>query len=692
MSSEDTLAYKYYKVAIDTPLIGERSVFTYRSLFLLHPGDLVVVPVGKGDAPRYGIVVGIADEVPAGVEIKDVSQVAYRGLFPRWYVHFVLDVSTKLLIPPFNVFLISYDKTLMDISRIRLLMYTGKTCPISKSPALNILASDLQEHGYLLWRDVRKRFGSKAGRLWKRLKDVGCATETIGSRAYTPKASADVWLVCQDKEYPLKIALASFGRKTVLQMLEVGHCKVVYYTPDSAEDSGNERGLFTIKGTIDDVIELVKKMSGKVAVVVRNRSVATGLAKKMVKQGINRVISPTLKKKELLSYIVSDIAGVFVVSPGYVFKPWHGLSTVIFYDIDDVSIPFRDGAYMSLPEVVPILRSYVDSIYYVSPFPNLSIADMSDDVKEQYIPGNITVISKPRDEVLHADTLQKMKDIVGRGGRVLVYASRLGYKTAVLCRHCGYVQKCPVCGFTMVYHLKEDKMICHRCGHTEHPMATCPKCGSSDIVMVGTGIELIETELRRVFGDALCVQSSSRRKKCSPDKPVVLATFRFYRYFVGDPFDMVYVPDMDFMWAIPEYTVWETTMRRIHRLAMAGKEIVIATNISDVWKERLDERYMSFVRRELGERKLLSFPPFVPILTLEYGGEDYKDTRAKVEHFYEILVNSKCGEVWNPEFVGRFSTDGLYRWMIRLSLDTIPSQIIEFVEKTHPIRYYLSTL
>ncbi|UZN23387.1 hypothetical protein GM182_05850 [bacterium 3DAC] len=694
MSLENTLEYKYYKVAVDTPLIGERSVFTYRSLFLLHTGDLVVVPVGKGDAPKYGVVVGDADEVPDTLEIKEILQVAYQGLFPHWYVEFVLDVSDRLLIPPFNIFLISYDKTLMDISRIRLLMYTGKDCPISKSPDFNILVSDLQEHGYLLWRDVKKRFGSKAGRLWKRLKDAGCGEEIIGNRMYNPKVSASVWLVCQDKEYPLEMALVSFGKKAVSHMIGSGKCKIVYYVPSirAGENNGHQKGLFTIKGTVDDVISLVMQMKGKVAVVVRNRSVAVGLAKKMAKAGVSRVISPTLNKEKLLSYVVSDMVGVFVVPTGYIFKPWYGLDSIIFYDIDDISIPFRDGGFVRVPDLVPIVSKYVDGVYYISPFPVPSIAHISDNVDDSYVPDNITIVDKPKEEVLHRETVERMKDIIEQGGRVLVYASRLGYRTAVLCRSCGYVQRCPVCGFTMVYHLKEDTMICHRCGHREPSMSVCPKCGSSDIVMVGTGIELVESELRQIFGDMLCVQSSNQRRKCPESSSIVLATFRFYRYFVGDRFDIVYIPDMDFMWAIPEYTVWEETMRRVHRLAMVGKEVVIATNIADIWKERLEEGYRSFVDREIGERKLLSFPPYVSILHMEYGSENYKDIKAKVEHFYEILVSSKLGDVWTPEFIGRYQKDGLYRWMIRMSVEEISPDLVDFIERTHPLKYYLSTL
>ena len=57
MHLESTLEYRYYKIAVDLPLIGERAVLTYRSPFLVDKGDIVLVPAGKGDRYVLGVVI-----------------------------------------------------------------------------------------------------------------------------------------------------------------------------------------------------------------------------------------------------------------------------------------------------------------------------------------------------------------------------------------------------------------------------------------------------------------------------------------------------------------------------------------------------------------------------------------------------------------------------------------------------------
>lgn len=691
------MEYKYYKIVVDVPLIGERAFLTYRSPFLFEKGDLVLVPVGKGDRYVLGVVISQVNvsDIENTDHIKDIGQVYYRGLFPHWYVDFVLDISIKFLLSPFDVFLISYDKTIMDMARIRVLLYTGKECKKSRSKDFNEIVSQLKDRGYIVWKDIKKLFGKKAGRLWRSLKDKGCGVEVITPIRHGFQVTQGVWIVCDDREYPLKIAIVSWGKKVVSKLISKGKCKLVYYLPTKPVSIASDSKFVVVKGDISDLIDFVKNEQGKgnILVITRNRTVAIGLAKKMVNEGITRVISPTLSRRNVLYYILTGDNLVFVLPTGYLFKPWNNLSTVIFYDVDDISIILRNGALLEVPAVLETLKKYISSIIYISPFPRIGLVEMADTVYDSLHIDNISIVEKPRDALWSRSVFIDLHRIVKDGGRVLIYASRLGYKTAVLCRRCGYIQRCPICGFTMVYHLKENKMVCHRCGYSEKAMEECPKCGSLDIVMVGSGIELLEEELVRLFGDKLCVESSIHRRRCNKDKQVILATFRFYRYFVGDQFDMVYVPDIDFLWSLPHYDVWEQMLRMVYRMSIVGKTVVVATNVPHVWRKRLSESYMDFVKKELNERKVLFFPPSKIILNLVYTSTSYKDAQDKAHYIVKVLSDMDIGDVWPPEFTGRSSSYGLYSWLIRVSLyDHIDDDLLVFLEKTRPFRYYLSVL
>ena len=688
------MEYKFYKIAVDIPLIGERSVFTYRSPFLLSTGDLVMVPVGEGDAPRLGVVIGeVTSDADNEVDVsslKDVLSTVRPLLFPEWYVSFVMDVSRRLLVSPFSIFRISYDKSLMDIGTYRLLVGVDKECSPGRSQKLKTLMDMLSSRGYVVWREVKKLFGRDAGRLWKRLKDMGCAVEYVAPPVVEGGKTSSPWLQCKDGKWPLPMAVGALGRKEVERRLRNGECRLTYVSALSTNEN-TSHPFTTIKGGLNDLVKVLSNHKGRFLVITRNSSIATALAKSLIKKGISGVIGPTMGREQILSHITSGSAdGIYVLPPGYIFKPWLVPPSIVFYDVDDISIPLPSGASVRMPDVVNVLGDHVRSIFYISPFPSLYIAHISDKVEDNLPLDNITLIDKKPLEVIDGDVEKEIKNVIDGGGRVLVFASRLGYKTAVLCRDCGYVQKCPVCGFTMVYHMKIDSMVCHRCGHREKKMEVCPECGGSNIVLVGTGIELIEEELKARFGH-VCLESSTSRRKCGKSEKLILATFRFYRYF-SEGYDLVYVPDMDFLWSIPTYTVWEDTMRLVYRLSHIGKKVLIGTNIPHIWKDRLAESFSSFVERELGERNLMSLPPYTPLLHMEYGHENMDEIRKRINHLYDFLQRKGWGDVWTPEFVGRHRSDGLYRWAIKISLSHgISPGLMEFIEKTRPLSYYLVT-
>jgi len=694
-NSENTLEYKFYKIAVDIPLIGERSVFTYRSPFLLSTGDLVIVPVGDGDAPHLGVVVEEVfnyngEEVDIS-SLKDVISTVRHLLFPEWYVSFVMDISRRLLVSPFSIFRISYDRSLMNVGTYRILVGIDKECLPGRSQKLKILIDMLSSQGYVMWKEVRKLFGRDAGRLWKRLKDMGCAVEYMAPPMVDKHVPSSPWLRCRDGKWPLPMAVGALGKKEVERRLKSGECRLSYVSPMST-DADITPFFTTIKGGLTDLVKILSNQKGRVLVIARNRNVATALAKSLIKMGVSGVIGPTMGKRQLFSHITRETGdGIYVLPPGYIFKPWLVSPSIVFYDVDDVSIPLSGGAMIRMPEVVNVVRDHVKSLFYISPFPHIYIAHISDKVEDNLLLDNITLVEKKPLEVIDDSVANEIKDVIDGDGKVLVFASRLGYKTAVLCRDCGYVQRCPVCGFTMVYHMKIDSMVCHRCGHREKKMDVCPKCGGNNIILVGTGIELIEEELKARFG-RVCVESSTRRRKCGKSEKLILGTFRFYRYF-SEGYDLVYVPDMDFMWSIPTYTVWEDTMRLVYRLSHIGKKVIIGTNIPHIWKERMEESFSSFVDRELGERKLMSLPPYTPLLHMEYGHEDMNESKSRINHIYNFLHKQRWGDVWTPEFAGRFPNDGLYRWAIKVSLPHgVPSALLEFLEKTRPLLYYLTTV
>ena len=85
------------------------------------------------------------------------------------------------------------------------------------------------------------------------------------------------------------------------------------------------------------------------------------------------------------------------------------------------------------------------------------------------------------------------------GERAILVINRRGTASVVVCRDCGYVQRCPECERSLVYHQAGITLRCHHCG-TASPLASrCPACKSPRIRYLGGGTQRVEDEVKATF-------------------------------------------------------------------------------------------------------------------------------------------------------------------------------------------------
>jgi primosomal protein N' (replication factor Y) len=95
--------------------------------------------------------------------------------------------------------------------------------------------------------------------------------------------------------------------------------------------------------------------------------------------------------------------------------------------------------------------------------------------------------------------LREALDGLGEGERAILVINRRGTASVVVCRDCGFVQRCPECERTLVYHQAGVTLRCHHCG-TASPLASrCPQCRSPRIRYLGGGTQRVEDEVKTSF-------------------------------------------------------------------------------------------------------------------------------------------------------------------------------------------------
>jgi primosomal protein N' (replication factor Y) len=100
---------------------------------------------------------------------------------------------------------------------------------------------------------------------------------------------------------------------------------------------------------------------------------------------------------------------------------------------------------------------------------------------------------------LLSGSLRRALESLAGGERAILVINRRGTASVVVCRDCGYVQRCPECERSLVYHQAGVTLRCHHCGTASPLAARCPACRSPRIRYLGGGTQRVEEEVKSGF-------------------------------------------------------------------------------------------------------------------------------------------------------------------------------------------------
>ena len=121
------------------------------------------------------------------------------------------------------------------------------------------------------------------------------------------------------------------------------------------------------------------------------------------------------------------------------------------------------------------------------PLPDVIISDMRGKVKN----GNISTIGPDLAREISANLEKREKTIL--------FLNKRGASRKLQCVDCGHIPECKNCSVPLVYHSKNNRLLCHHCGYSEPSYDICPNCGSARIRYEGIGTQKVEQELYELF-------------------------------------------------------------------------------------------------------------------------------------------------------------------------------------------------
>ncbi|EEO39940.1 primosomal protein N' [Fusobacterium vincentii] len=262
--------------------------------------------------------------------------------------------------------------------------------------------------------------------------------------------------------------------------------------------------------------------------------------------------------------------------------------------------------------------------------------------------------------------LEEIKNTLLKNEQVILLLNRKGYSTYIQCKDCGYVEECDNCSIKMSYYKSTNRYKCNYCGKQVHYTGKCSKCGSTNLIHSGKGIERIEEELKKYFDIPMIkVDSELSRNKDYFSKIYKDFSDKKYSILIGTQIiakglhfpnvTLVGVINSDIILNFPDFRSGEKTFQLLTQVSgRAGRgdkkgKVIIQTYEpeNNVIKDSKEENYDLFYEKEINSRKVFSYPPFSKILNIGFSSEDEERLLEVSKNFYDE-IKSQDIELYGP--------------------------------------------
>ena len=362
-----------------------------------------------------------------------------------------------------------------------------------------------------------------------------------------------------------------------------------------------------------------------------------------------------------------------------IFSPVKNLKYIILDEEHEAtykqdSSPRYNAKYVAIKRCLDenvklILGSATPSIesYYYAKTGIYELLNLEDRYGNAEMP-DIQVVDMKQEENLFFSKilLEEIKNTLLKNEQVILLLNRKGYSTYIQCKDCGYVEECNDCSIKMSYYKSINKYKCNYCGKQIHYTGKCTKCGSTNLIHSGKGIERIEEELKKYFDVPMIkVDSELSRNKDYFSKIYKDFSDKKYSILIGTQIiakglhfpnvTLVGVINSDIILNFPDFRSGEKTFQLLTQVSgRAGRgdkkgKVIIQTYEpeNNVIKDSKEENYNLFYEKEINSRKVFSYPPFSKILNIGFSSEDEAKVLEIARKFYDE-IKSQDIELYGP--------------------------------------------
>lgn len=226
---------------------------------------------------------------------------------------------------------------------------------------------------------------------------------------------------------------------------------------------------------------------------------------------------------------------------------------------------------------------------------------------------------------------------------IFLFCGRKGLSPSTVCRDCSTIVTCKNCNAPVVLYNKKEAgknlFVCHHCGERREAEELCHYCKSWRLLPLGIGIEKVEEEAKKIFGENNIFIMD--KDHITTHKQAVKVRDNFYNspasVCIGTEMALTYlnqkientaVVSLDSFFSIPDFRINEKIFHIILALrARTLQKLIIQTRQENsspgykIFDYALHGNLIDFYREEVAERKEIGYPPFVTYIKITLVGE-----------------------------------------------------------------------
>ena len=372
--------------------------------------------------------------------------------------------------------------------------------------------------------------------------------------------------------------------------------------------------------------------------------------------------------------ILDNDYDVLIGTPNAILLPVNNINDMILNDVDDEMYINETYPYLNYKEAAIKKAKLIDcKIILESATPEVDDYYKTT-IGKYYILNNHVVNNFSADivdmnkevletnDVIFSNVLKNHLDIAINNHKVSVLiCNNVAFATQIKCRKCGKVLKCPDCKVPLVYVKSKDSARCPYCNYEEKMFKSC-KCGSTNYISLGFGLEQVEEKLKNMYPEARVIRADSAFLN-SKEKmesllqgieegsiDIIIGTNALTKIRNYPNIDLVGLLYVDSYLNANNYSGSEATYNLIARVS-SFPHLVIQTYNPTHYSivDAINNNYDDYYELELQNRKLLDYPPFKDLSIIFIKG-DYQEMYHFAYYFKKAVSHSKDIVVLGPTY------------------------------------------